>query len=281
MTSMPNLIAVQDSNIQTAGAIVWWKLRETTDVLKLSDAWQAAGLDVDLLPPVPTAANALKRAMKSLVDHRRLVRPLGDDIDGYGIVDETASANDLDYRVRCTAKVDALGNVVIEPPTFEHAATLMSAYRDAGASIARNVIGGWLAELAAKCHAVSLRSSGGIYFIPRAQVHQFRTWVDVFAHATENVVFEVPALRSDEAVSAILDALQTETSAEMDLITAEIASGELGKSALHTRETRCEGLRNKLRSYAELLGSHLDGISTALDSTKANVVAAAMMADAD
>lgn len=280
MTSTPNLVAVTDMHKDAAGAVVWWRLQNAIDFERLENDWAAAGHSPDLLPARTTPNAALKRAMKSLSTQRRLARPLAGH-EGYALVDERAGSDDVDYHTLCTAKIDAGGNSLsVEPYDFEHAAALQERYDCGLAEIPTHKIGSWISDLVHHCRAVALRSTGGIYFIPRDHVAQLRAWADTLMGASDCVVFEMPALKSDEAVAAILDAVSRECDEELDAIHEEIA-GDLGKSALKTREKRCETLREKLGAYAGILGPALDAINTKLDDTKADVVEAILLAEAE
>lgn len=276
MTDTPDIIAVQDHNKDTAGAVVWWRLREHTDFDKLKAAWLAAGHLPQLLPPRTTDLAALKRALGEFSKERQLVRPLQDK-DGYALVSETALGDDLHYEVISAVRVLADGTLSqstklrgLERSYLQHRSEINSAK-----------IGSWLADLVRHCHAVALRWTGGIYFIPREHMAQFRAWADTFGEATDNTVYEMPALKCDEAVEAILDAVTREAGEEMESLQAEIDGGELGAAALHNREKQCDALREKLQAYSDLLGASLGDIEASLADTKAGVVEAILLAEAD
>lgn len=281
MTSSPNIMAIPDLDNNSAGAIVYWRLKDSADYSKLQDQWLADGHDPNLLPAPTTPMAALKRACRSMVEFRRLIRPL-DKSDGYAVVDEDADRDDLRYSVQCTVKLRADDTIEITPTFFDRADTLRETYDKARNEIARNTIGSWLSALVRECCAgVTLRSTGGIYFIPAEHVAKFRAWSATFESATDSVIFELPALQSDQAVKAILDAVMTEADDTLGGIADEIDNGALGSNALKTRESRCETLRKKLESYATLLGSKLDGINDRITETEASVVEAILLAEAE
>jgi hypothetical protein len=278
-TKQPDIVAIHDIGDATAGAIVWWRLRGNTDLRRLTMAWDKAGHDPKLLPSKTTPLAALKRALADLGrDARQLVRPLAKK-EGYALVNETAHGDDLTYDTICTVKVMPGDVLDIMPSYFSSADRLIDGYEKNQSEITGSKIGGWLGDMVRHCHAVALRWTGGIYFIPAEHMDKFHTWMEAFMDGSDNTVFEVPALRSSEAVEAILDAVEREAGEELAAIEEEIATGDLGANALKTREKRCDELRNKLQSYVGLLGSRLDGINDKLDVTKASVVETILLAE--
>jgi hypothetical protein len=275
---MTNVMAINDAAPGTAGAILWWRLSGRISYAKLAKAWQEAGHDASLLPAEPTPLAALKGAVRAMTEQRRLVRPLADH-DGYAIVDETARRDDLDYGIVARVKVHPEDDtrIGIQPSDFAQADRLRAEYTDARGSIPHGRLGNWLADMAARCKAISLRPTGGIYFVPRTHVARFRAIARTVMDATTCTVYEVPALDSDEAVAAVLDALTAEADAEMADLGDDL--NDLGARALRTRERRCDQLRQKLEAYAELLGPALDVINDQLDTTKANVAEAMILAE--
>jgi len=274
----PGFVAVNDAETGTAGAIVWWRLCGRTEHDKLSAAWALAGHSVDLLPQKATPAAAIKDAVKSASSDRLLARPLGSHA-GYAMVHEIPDGDDLEYTTALTVKI-LVGEPVFEPQGTQLADQIDAAFRKEIRQMRQWVVGGWLAKLATTCNAVSLRPTGGIYFIPQADVARFRAWAETFMDIGDSIVYEVPALESKNAVAAILDAVEREARDELTSIDDEITEDELGKRALRSRERRCVALRTKLEAYSDLLGPALDGITAKLESTKASVVEAMLLAEA-
>lgn len=280
MTSVnKDIVAVTDAQAATAGAIVYWKLTELTELARLSDAWCARGFSEDLLPPAISPIQALKRAMLELAgDSRKLVRPL-EKKDGYALVEETAAEDDLEYFTRMVAKVGPDAELIMDP-NYEYSNSLREKYEATLNHVIGGRIGSWLTALTSRCAGINLRvGSGGFYFIPEQYADTFREWAKVVNDVTMNVVHEIPAMRCEKAVSAILDAVNHEAQKELGEIASDVAEGNMGRTGLKGREKRCDALRQKLSAYADLLGPALNVIEDQLDTTKENVVAAVLALD--
>jgi len=256
-----SLVAVTDSNKAEAGAIVYWRLSGVVQCHELRAAWTAAGLPAELLPADPTPRAALKRACDAVAETGLLVRPLkAQDARGFVLVRETFGTDGRPVYAN-TAEVTLVGDEVKAlhiTGTDEALKTrVFQAYLAAQASQPPSEVGAWLVSLAKRCSAVSLRDSGGIYFVPR---HTLATWTkytalarSVSAHAT----FEIPAMTSQETVAAVLDALQREATEALEALESELDMVDLKPSALATRKAAVAALGEKLAGYETLLGVSL------------------------
>jgi hypothetical protein len=278
-------IFVAPQAAETAGAISYWRLSGNVELSKLAAAWAAQGLDKDLLPAQPGAEVALGRAVRELQGKRRLVRPLGKR-GAWVVKDEavTQDGNDVTHTRVCVVKFEA-GSAAIDPgeapvETFDAAAAaIRDNFRKAQIELAPEDISGWLIKLAYDRSSVSLRDSGGIYFVPRAGVEFWRKAVAAIQSVGAHRIFQIPALKNSEAIDAILDAVTVETSAAVAGIEAElIAEGDdaLGARALKTRAETCGALLDKVAAYEELLGVKLPALVSKIEDLRAGVAAAAL-----
>ena len=122
-----DFIAVTDGTPQ-AGSLTWWELSGLVDVEQLRVAWQAAGLDIALVPKDVAPKTALKRAVETLAEQRKLVRPLAGR-EGYSLVEETATGETLAYQQSVVATVDDVGALKIEPADGPLAVAIQASYQ--------------------------------------------------------------------------------------------------------------------------------------------------------
>lgn len=276
---MQNQIIAVTEQMETAGAIIWWRLSGTTAISALTTSWTGVGLDEKRLPNHPTAAAALRRTMAEEKSPSLLARPLKDG--GWALVREQGAGRDLDYEVELKVWVDAEGAGTLIFDTLGHPRE--EAIRDMWAA-QRGVwstedIGAWLVRQAFHHQAVSLRDTGGFYFIPRHELHSWRNNVAALvAKASGHTFFEIPALRSEEALAAVLDALGQEATGAAQVLEQELAEAELGPRALATRREQCATLLTKLKAYEESMGLQLGTLCERVESLQAQVAAAALAA---
>lgn len=281
------VVAVTE-DIKTAGAIVWWRLSGTTDSDALRVKWAKAGFDPEELPSPPGPATALLRACRAQREQRTLVRPLGRGT-GFALVNEHVhdenGGTPLDHDIAAIAKVDDIGRVTVTGP----GRTMTMKERDALDKIRTEVVAGyerhletlsakdislWLVDFMPKLDAVSLRDKGGVYFVPHHNVARLEAIADCIASVSGHRVHRVPALKSEDAVNAILDAIDTEASAEAEAMESDIAAAALGARGFEHRVGRCEEIEAKVVRYETLLGRKLDALGERLVNLRHNLTVA-------
>jgi hypothetical protein len=273
-----NLVAVTDEKVEAAGAITYWRLSGHVDAVVLQAAWEDAGLDPKWLTAGPGVETCLRRAMQELAGPHRLVRPLKGS--GYALVDEVADEETLSYGTTLKAKLKG-ESVEVTPPSHDLAQAVLDGYAVQRMALTTEDISSWLTRLIKRVGAVPLRDTGGVYFVPRTHLDTWRTIGRVLRTAGANVVYEIPALRSDEAVEAILDALQTEAEREAKALESELEKGELTSRALKGRASKTEQMLAKIQSYEGLLGQSLDVLKKRVEDLQANITVAIFQADSE
>jgi hypothetical protein len=282
MALAPKVVAVTEQ-MEEAGAIVLWHLNGEMHGESLKNSWASNGLNDDLLPSMPSNETALRRTAAQYKEKRRLIRMLPDR-SGWAVVDEVGSEGKLSYHQVFDLKLTDSGEVeatVYDENAFNASGGIARAttiFEAAKSQLAHNDVSFWLSHLVRRVDSISLRESGGVYFIPRNRLDEWRTFVASIRAVSSHVLYEVPALRSDEAVSAIIDSLTREAEEEAKGIETELEQGELGGRAIKTRAERCQSMSQKIASYEELLGQSLDVLRDRYEHLQANIAAAALSA---
>lgn len=277
----PNVIAVTDG-VSEAGAIVWWRLSGKVAADKLRAAWKERGLDIDIVPDNPSPEVSLHRAVCEQQEKRRLIRPLA-GVRGWAIVDEHADdkTDKLDWNQTCTVKINVVGQVAIEPSDSVLAAEIMQDFHTGLENLDPQDISGWLVRLAREVDAVGLREGGGVYFVPRSELGTWRKMVDALRAVSAHSIYEIPALRSSEAVSAILDAVQSEAEQKVKTLEEILDDNKLGARGLRSKIESCANMERKVGAYEALLGQKLEAIRERLASLQARLSEAALAAEAE
>lgn len=287
-------VAVTDSLPEgTAGAIVLWRLQGDTNYDALKAAFVGQGLDEKLLPSLPSDEVAFRRAVKAQEEKRVLVRKLPTGY-GYALVHEQAAVlpeadvgedyQPLNYVVTLTIKL-IQGGLMFSHPDLPVCAEVFAAFNANRARIESNDTANWLCEMVRHVKAVGLRDTGGVYFIPRETLPVWRKIVAALRTASATYVAEIQALKSKDAVDAILDSLEREADTflgtlEEELKEAAATPDGMGVRAIRTRTAKCEASAAKLDTYEQLLGVKLDKVRARTEALKANLAAAALIAQA-
>ena len=274
-----DVFAVVDGTAQ-AGSLTWWELSGLVDVEQLRVAWQAAGLDIAMVPKDVAPKTALKRAVETLAEQRKLVRPLAGR-EGYSLVEETATGETLAYQQSVVATVDDGGALKIEPADGPLAVAIQASYQRHLVNLVPSDISSLLVHFCESLDAVALRARGGFYFLPPASVDKFRLAAEVIRSVGAHVCYEIPALRTESAVQAILAAVEREASAEIEEFESILSNVEAGPRALKTKAKQCDRVASKVAGYEALLGTSLVELQERLSGLRSRLAEAAILAQAE
>ena len=235
-TNMTKLIAV-DAGIQ-AGAITYWRLSGEVSRGGLCARLDAAGLG-RLKPRALSEEQTLRRALAVIQDKRLLVRPLGGSRGRWAIVEETVDGDTLTYRevFRTAIGVNGLPELIPTPGmvSADLRAIVAAEYARLLGILTPADISAWLTRMMDACDGVSLRDTGGVYFIPRGSVDMLETIADCLGDSS-HTIFRVPAMHSADAADAVLAAVEDECRARVAEVEAWlIDSTEPGERARKAR----------------------------------------------
>jgi len=278
-TVRQDIIAVLDN--QSAGAVVWWELHGSINREALLAAWTQAGLNPAHVTQEISDKEALKRAMEQLKGKRMLVRPLGGGT--YSLVSERVQDDGIhaDYTQDLTASFDDTGAVVFEPSDHAKIQQVRAEFAVQKSQLNARDISVMLLRFIKHSMAVALRADGGFYFVPPAGIPTFRAAAKVLRSISAHQCYEIPAMRSSEAVAAILDAVAHEAAYEIASMEAVLDAGEAGPRALRSQARNCEQAAAKVASYEGLLGTKLTELQAQLESLRNRLVEAALVASTE
>lgn len=273
-----DVVAVQGFDPALAGAITYWRLSGGVNGERLGAAWKERGLPEALLPTLPSPETALTRAVKKHEGRRNgttiLARQLP-EARGWVLKHETPNADnsDLTYSTEARVWVDKLGRFQTDRADSDLSRAVEVEYPRQLAEVSAADVSSWLVRMAAYVTAVSLRDAGGVYFIPRGTLPTWRGMVHAIRAASSHAVFEIPAMRGEECVAAVLDALNAECDEEVKRMEAEItaATGGLSKRGIATREAHLDRLRGKVEGYCTLLGARQEELVARLEAVRASL----------
>lgn len=278
MLNPQNLISVDDMKLEGAGLMVTWRLSGSFDPEPLAASWEAEGLSKDLLPKLPTEQRALGMAMKELSERRKLVRPL-DKHAGWKVVGERADGDELTYDTTgLTAKLDAVGRPVFSPEDHPSAARVRALYEQYLLEVPSSEASSWLAgRLMRAVDAVSIKDTGGVYFVPPHQVPVFERMVHVIQEFTRHRVYAVPVVKAESTLEMVVDAMTDEVSQECEVLLRELSN--FGERAVQSRIEKLNALMEKATRLEKSLGvKMLRARETMSDAD--GVLAAALLAAA-
>lgn len=240
---------------ETTGAVVFWQLGGTVSLPELRSAMSREGAADELAPTGCSPEVALSRAVREQQASDVLVRkhPLG----GWALVHESKGVDHLEYAEGARFDLDAGGVAVYGATDATLTERVNAAFARNLGSLSTTDISAWLVKLAEGAfNGVALRERGGVYFVPRDKVSTFRAIKLALASVQpECVVHEIPALKSAEAIAAVLDAVTREARAAIIELQGELNDPQgVGTRAATNRVKQIDTLLAKIRGYETLLG---------------------------
>lgn len=274
------MIAIQNQNLAHSGATVWWRVTGCRHP-DLAQAWQAAGLPDDRLPALPSPERRLGRAVRagcsaasrSAAGTRYREAPIARR-GAWQVFAEVTDASaskipvGLDHRPVARFGLDD-GALVLDDQGLaagqDVAVEVSRAWLDQDGQLAGDDVGLWLTDQIERVHrGVRLRPTGGIYYLPPAQVEALRPVIAVLEAVGAATVYLLPTVQGDEAARAVVDALREDVASKIASYTEQITAGA-GRRAIQARMTDCDELLARLGEYDSLLGGALDEIRRSVD----------------
>jgi hypothetical protein len=272
-------VTVVTEHVGNAGAVVMWSMRGDTSIDELAAAWTEQGLDAGWLPQPPTPVTALRRAIGELKGPTRIVRPTQ---AGWALFDEKAAGteDELAFTTALKAKVDKVGRLTVTGGTEDERAQMHAAFAKYADHLGTQDVSAWLAAMVWRASAVSLRPTGGVYFVPAFAMPLWERIVRAVKTSSSHNVYAIPALRNEDIVAAVTEGLEKEATEAVEAIEAELAAKtDMKRAPLERRIKTTETIEAKLSSYEKLLGTQLDMMRAKVEAVRAEITKAILTAD--
>lgn len=268
------------------GGMTWWSLSGSVGLEDLAEAWEAEGFHPDLLPTQPSPEAALHRAAADQAGKRMLCRPLKRgmwELRCEIVVDDGAAAPTLSHLFECRVELRPDGTPLVTPADHVLAKPILHAFNVYRTVLTADDLSVWLSTMARRERGIPLRERGGVYFIPGGEhVARWRKLARALRAASAHRVYEVPALRTDNAVEAILTALRHDAEEQLKVVADYLDQGPEGVSTrgLNAYGRKAEEVRAKLDYYAGLLGVALPDLRARTVDLAGALTAAKLLAKA-
>ena len=283
MSNQVGVIAV-DSTVQNAGAVTWWRMSGDVDAQSLFRAWDARGWAVDDLPTQPSSTSTLRRVLRDQFGGPRcLIQSLNGNafaVVDVAVVDTDTKLADAEYTTRFKIRLDEIDEL-LESDGLSSAelAHLQTEYDRARNTYEASTLSGWLVGQVEQRKAIRLRDTGGIYFVPEGYVQSWREFGDALAEASASRVYEVPAVKNEQAALALIEALTQDLQGRVAHLDQDI--DDRGVRGLRSKAAKCEELAGKVRVYEALFSTKLDSLNEMVSRLDGRIVQAVLVAEAE
>lgn len=260
------------------GTVTYWTvLQGTYDYGKVIEALEKNGLSKNLLIE-PTIKKAFTRSCRSFVKgHKdKFDRKIVDDESKLivGIVHETKDKEHerLKYRHSTTAKLHkGVGSVEVEGAEKDE---FMEQYNHFSGHITHEDIQRMLRRLISRCHGISLRETGGIYFVPEKAIPEMIQVDSVLKEITAGKIYLLRVPNGEQEKQVTWERVTTHVEETIKDILVKVETVEKRASCLSHHEDRLKEVQKMLNYYAELTESEamLEELREQISET-ANVIA--------
>ncbi len=248
-----------------AGSAVFWTLGDQTDHAKLSQAFRQAGLS-KFVPEQLTNYAALRDTLTA--DHPGCeVFPVKGVTDTFEVVrivrDKDAPTAKNKYETVLTARATRYNTVEVNDAT---APALTEKFLARKQTVAYHALSRALVDIVFSLGGITLRPSGGIYWIPNAN---FERW-EMIAQAIEsagpkNHCFALRTILDDNSAAAIREALTQEIAREAREIDDTLTDPKTGLKAARSAKDRAKSLQRKISAYEASFQMSLQDLRKTLD----------------
>jgi len=273
-------VVATEADTDAAGASTFWSLGGEADRTQLIAAAMVNG--ITNMPRLIEPETAIGRAVECLRGKRRIVRSIRKG--KYAVVEEELdlSRDKLKHWEGPTIELDKIGRPTFDGATDDEVQLVLEGYAKALEALDTNDISHWLLTGLERLNAVVLRRSGGFYYVPPANMPEWRKYAEVLKEvAPLCTVYFLPTVRmTADGARAILDGLTAEVVEAADAITDELVTGELGLRKLGNRAESSAQLLRKVTQYEFILGERMEKLRNVIGRLDLDVAAATLAAEA-
>jgi hypothetical protein len=272
-------VVVSDADKNIAGATVYWSLTGVVDLQDILEACEQEGIPEERWPDEPSLELVVSRAADHVASSlsvpgdrsRFVVLPVGRRTGVWEVHQQVQVPLD-DEGKKQTIKDEKMVRVEVVKNGNGMKKANVSAYHDGDAVMMVEQIreaipkfqglllsvdiSGWLLEMLDKyVDAVSLRRSGGFYFVPQDRMERWQAIDRIIQAVSQHRLEELPTIKTDRVIETILGAFRREVEETMKKEVEEyLEGGEFSTRGLNAIEEKLAELEERTKHYASFLG---------------------------
>lgn len=264
------------------GDIVWWGLTDARiSRVELTKIWSLESLSPELLPEPPSAERAFKAAIREaqIGQPERLLRLAVETPSEivFGVVrEERHGDGTLTYRQESRVALDrGREQVTTDAPNHDLVADVMHRFENLRDTHVSDDVRRTIVRALDTFAAVSLRPSGGVYWVPVPYAAEVRRLQAAIQRIGSSIVSVLPVHRGPEAEQTLGQVARGSIEDELAALRAEIAgfveAPPERASTLERRLDAFEALRDRAKLYRNVLAIQVTDLDQQLDSMAATV----------
>jgi hypothetical protein len=283
MENVENKFVAVSEDLAGAGSMVYWTLRDDLTLSKLKAAFEKHDLNTQWLPKATTTEVAFTRALNDMQDGDLFTERL-ETTKEVALVMKEEQDGLPSYTTLAKWKLDGFKPVCTmgdEDGTLTM--ILEASYQQELLRIPTNTISVWLATLVPQLlDGVSLRATGGFYFVPPKHVELWKKLKAAVSEASNHTLYNIPMMSCDDASETIMDAVLADAAKQVELLEKFIAeSGDSTRASTFTGQAeKAKEFKAKLQRYEKLLNRAMPDLTEKLENLSAGLFVAARRVEA-
>lgn len=267
-----------EHNVTVGGAIVYWTLSDDFDAELLKTGLQNLGLE-KFAPDARTTVSALKQALINAAGLCKLKNVLVRGLenpkeDGFIVVRENLGDQDNEYDTLFHADHHPSEGLRLQCDDPNFCAHTQNEFRKCSGSASAYAVSKSLVNIAAELHGTPLRPSGGIYWIPDHKLSQWEDVVKVVSAAAhgETKLYKIRTVFDDSAADALRDAVANAINSDVKALEEYTKKDNAKERFLRARREDAKRLREKVKSWEEVLNLTLGDLREVTKDCEQHVV---------
>jgi hypothetical protein len=269
------------------GDLCFWQLSDASvDRATFEARWQAAGLAKELLPEPPTPEKALKTAVREAgvgqqtPQKSRLIRVAVENEESlvFAVVleEKHPDTGTLTYAQEAKVSMDrALGNLTSDNDQHEVVQSIVSKFGRLRDTHTADDVRRTITRTLASFSAVTLRESGGVYWVPQPFARELRQLQKCIQQFGSSEVYLIPVHDSADANRTLGDVATQALQEELDALKVEVqsfvAQPPERPTTLARRFDAFDQLRSRAALYRDILAVQVKDLDSTLDSLTVSV----------
>jgi len=275
-------MSIQIEAPSSKGKNVFFSTGSKTNADKLQKGLEALGFGKSA-PKKNSKLIALHQALKGVCGSKsRLIRPLKGE-PGYAVVREQKGSDGK--SLSHTIEFDALMPTDSEYPFFRDSAGNLFSPPEENAIVQRfqiekervqaSAISKSLVKIIDDLHGISLRPSGGIYWVPQGAVAHMEKVADCFRDACEgnlNKIYFQTTVFDDDLRESVIVGLTQSIETEVRQMLEVLNNPDIGKRAKNTKRDRCGKLLKRITGYERMFRVSLQELQKQVSEVEAEAM---------
>lgn len=277
---------MENVRLGIGGCVVLWRITKSTNLESLQTNLTKLGLG-QFCPEARSQMSCLRSALDSVFEpndgEKISIQPVK---GGFAVVTESrnqdVSAGEDWGTVRAVARIGEDGEVTLDPYNDAGICAIRAAMESVARWVPAASVGKALIKIIEASGGVSLRTEGGVYWLPQEKIAAWEVVANVFTRASAHedaegnpakrtAIYALRVIADDAMIAAVGDALTAEVELELQRIEQELQESDLQDRAIENRITKTSLLLDRVKRFETAFKRPLSALTQQIERTTATL----------